>query len=172
MRKGLNMTRADAEAHAKKHGYQLSPTSQRTDLETAVAFNQEFTKYLVPKKGRQNKTELSFGLILEAQKQRGEIVEYRYQGIRLPWGEDPNTGALMHYKPDFYVVEWAEKLLLGKALSPERGIFWKVAIKLIEVKGAHIFSRDLVRFRGCRAEWPMFHFELWQKKAGQWNRLE
>ncbi len=61
----------------------------------------------------------------------------------------------MRYKPDFVVF------------------IEDMPTKLIEVKGGHIFDRDLVRFKGCRAEWKTwFDFEMWQKKAGQWTRLE
>jgi hypothetical protein len=41
----------------------------------------------------------------------------------------------------------------------------------IEVKGPHIFDRDIVRFKGCRAEWPEFHFQMWQLKKGEWSRI-
>ena len=64
--------------------------------------------------------------------------------LRLRWGNS------MHYKPDF---------LMRPSL-------------LIEVKGAHVFSRDIVRFKGCAAEWDwLFRFQMWQWKNGDWTRL-
>lgn len=97
---------------------------------------------------RINKTEAEYARILEAQKQRGEIIHYVYEGIRLKWGDS------MHYLADFAVF------------------IEDKPIKLIEVKNAFIWDRDRVRFLGCRAEWrKYFDFELWQKKAGEWKLL-
>jgi hypothetical protein len=104
-----------------------------------------------PTTPKMNKTEAEFGRILEAMKLRGEILFYCYEGIRLKWGD------CMFYKPDFLLTKWDG--------ASQRTV-------LVEVKGAHIWDRDLVRFRGCRAEWRhVFDFELWQKKGGQWERL-
>lgn len=100
---------------------------------------------------RPNKTEQRFADILEARKRRDEIADYRYEGIRLKWGEDSQTGSSMHYTPDFLVIA--------------------CGFVCIEVKGAHIFDRDLVRFKGCRAAWPWLRFELWQWKKSEWTRL-
>jgi hypothetical protein len=55
--------------------------------------------------------------------------------------------------------------------TPDFVVFHRAYIKLIEVKGGHIWDRDIVRFKGARAYWPEFSFELWQKKQGQWKRL-
>ncbi len=135
------MTAAQARAHQEKHGF--GPKNAITmpllsGLPTGGG-----------KLRQMNKTEASFALILEAQKRRGEIVHYVYEGITLKWGD------VMRYTPDFIVFTEGE------------------IDKLIEVKGGFIRDRDLVRFKGCRAEWKTwFDFELWQKKAGSWTRLE
>jgi len=94
-----------------------------------------------------NKTEREYGLVLEALKRRGEVLRYEYEGLTLRWAD-------MRYTPDFVVF-----LPLSQPL------------KLIEVKGAHIWDRDIVRFKGARAYWPEFRFEMWQKARGQWRRL-
>jgi hypothetical protein len=101
------------------------------------------------RKGRSpNKTETEFGLILEAQKRRGDILFYSYEGFSLRWGDG------MRYTPDYIVF------------------VDNAPIKLVEVKGAHIWDRDIVRFKGCRAEWKQwFEFEMHQKKQGSWIRL-
>ena len=43
--------------------------------------------------------------------------------------------------------------------------------KFIEVKGGHIWDRDIVRFKGCRAAWPQYEFEMWQLKKREWTRI-
>lgn len=101
----------------------------------------------IKKPREMNKTERAFADLLEAKKRAGEILSWRYEGIRLKWG------GCMHYCPDFIVFD-----AIGLP-------------KCIEVKGAHIWSRDRVRFLGCRAEWPEFIFELFQWKKGEWKRL-
>jgi hypothetical protein len=95
-----------------------------------------------------NGTERSFADILEARWRKGEIIAWVYEGLRLKWGDS------MHYKPDFVV------------LAEDK------PITLIEVKGAHIWPRDLVRFKGCAAEWKQwFHFQIWQRVKGVWTQL-
>lgn len=96
-----------------------------------------------------NKTEARFAALLDARKARGELVSWRYEAIRLKWG------GCMNYLPDF--------LIFGQigALKPV----------VAEVKGSHVYDRDLVRFKGCRHEWPEFQFELHQWKNGTWKRL-
>lgn len=107
------------------------------------------------RRGVMNKTEAEFALMLEAQKRSGEILRYEYEGITLRWAD-------MRYTPDFVVFE--DSYLHVK--KPDSHI-----IKLIEVKGGHIWDRDIVRFKGARAYWPEFAFEMWQLKKDQgWNR--
>jgi hypothetical protein len=97
-----------------------------------------------------NKTEAEYGRILEAMKQRGEIIRYEFEGLTFRWLD-------MRYTPDWIVV------------CESNVTFHR--FKAIEVKGAHIFDRDIVRFKGARALWPEIQFEMWQKKSGDWTRL-
>lgn len=159
MTKGLQMTREQAEAHQRKHGFMVENLLGRK-----LQPYEKGMLGLLPKP-RMNKTESEYALILEAMKRRKEILEYKFEGISLSWGADPETGKPMWYTPDFIVFT----MTLG--LPP--GCKWvEPHFSLIEVKGAHIFSRDLVRFKGCRAEWgKWFRFEMQQKKMGQWWRI-
>lgn len=100
-----------------------------------------------------NKTEAEYGRILEAMKQRGEIIRYEYEGITFRWLD-------MRYTPDWFVVD--------DRLNTQPYFY---QFKAIEVKGAHIFDRDIVRFKGARAMWPEIQFEMHQKKEGVWTRL-
>lgn len=101
---------------------------------------------MVKKPREMNKTEEEFSRILEAKVKRGELSEFRYEGMKLAW-----SGML--YTPDF--CAWDH---LG-------------ALTFYEVKGAHIFSRDIVRFKGCRAQWPRYQFEMWQKSKREWRQI-
>lgn len=105
------------------------------------------------KRRKINKTESAYAAVLKGQQDRGEILRFTFEGIRLKWGHDEKTGEAMHYKADFAVV-----------LNDLR-------MRCIEVKGAHIFDRDLVRFKGCRACWPNIEFEMHQWKKGEWKRI-
>lgn len=101
---------------------------------------------------RMNKTEESFTVILEAWKKKDEISRYVYEGITLRWNG-------VKYTPDFITFPGMNG---GD-------------IRLIECKGAFFkgkFERAVERFRHARTFWPEFMFELWQKKQGQWRRLE
>lgn len=99
-----------------------------------------------------NQTEARMLAICEARKRAGEIDSYRYEGLTLRWGRDAKTGQAMNYTPDVVTFK-------GKDCT------------LIECKGAHIYERDLVRFKGCRAEWSEYTFELWQYKKGAWTKV-
>ena len=102
-----------------------------------------------------SKTEREFGLILEAMKQRGEILRYEYKGMTLRWFD-------MKYTPDFVV--FAESCLQhGNGRQ----------IKMIEVKGPHIHYRQqaIARFKGARGFWPEFQFEMHQKQKEGWKRI-
>ena len=82
---------------------------------------------------------------------RGDIRNVRPFPLVLHWGLDAE-GHYMTYSPDLsYEIE-------GRMI-------------LVEVKGAHVRSRDIVRFKGCRAEWPQYGFEMWQWADRQWTRV-
>lgn len=105
------------------------------------------------RRGILNKTEAEFALRLEAMKRNGEILRYEYEGMTLRW-------AGMRYTPDFVVF---------RRTMPEDEQPWP--IMLIEVKGGHIWDRDIVRFKGARAHWPEFSFEMHQKTKQGWKRI-
>lgn len=145
------MTAAQVEAFNRKHGF-VATIDEAKDVPASVF-----------PKPRMNKTETSFSQLLEAQKRRGEILEWKFEGITLMWGIDEKTGIPLRYTPDFWVVDNARQEDVAIA-----------DVRLIEVKGAHIRNRNaaLLRFRGCRSDWPVFRFELWQKTKEGWNRIE
>ena len=99
------------------------------------------------RRGIMNKTETEYAQILEGMKSFGQILRYEFEGITLRWAD-------MRYTPDFAVF-----IKTGEPV---------VGIKLIEIKGPHIWSRDIVRFKGARAYWPEFAFEMWQKTKRGW----
>jgi hypothetical protein len=145
--KGITMSAADVKAHQSRHGFKAAEKPAKVPQPAKVP------------KPRQNKTEQEYGLILEAMKRRGEILDYRPFGIKLEWGADPATGKPMVYSPDF-IVFYPPDLP-----SP----FPSVVI--VEVKGGYIHPQDWIRFKGCRAEWPNFLFQLYQKTSEGWRRL-
>jgi hypothetical protein len=106
-------------------------------------------------KRKMNKTEAAYGKLLEAKKQRGEIIDYKWEGLTLRWDDG------MTYTPDWTVYE--------SVLPAEDRPF--VSILLIETKGGHIYDDSKVKFRAARENWPMFRFEMWQTKKGQWMQI-
>ncbi len=107
------------------------------------------------RRGMMNRTETEFSLILEADRIEGEIRRWEFEGITLRWAD-------MKYTPDFLVTIGTDFYIGGRQI---------VRFKLIEVKGAHIWDRDIVRFKGARAYYPEFQFEMYQKKGGIWKQL-
>lgn len=142
----------EADAHQRKHGFKPLITAREKQLGQVhgeVDLNKRKGK-LRGKVREMNKTEREFSILLEARKRHAEITDYRYHAVKLLWGD------CMIYTADFAV----------DALMHAR-------ITLMEVKGPHIFSRDIVRFKGCRAEWKeWFDFEMHQRdKSGRWDRI-
>jgi hypothetical protein len=158
MKKGISMSLAEAEAHQRKHGFLKS-------------IPLEATKEVQPVKSKDdmNKTERDYSFILEARKRRGEIEEFRFQGMTLRW-RDRETGELMRYTGDFTV--WRKRTcdVWPVCSTCSTGL----DIELHEVKGGWIkgkFERAVERFRHARTVHPMIHFEMHQKKGGSWQRI-
>lgn len=147
--RGIEMTAAQVEAYNRKHHGAVIEKTVAPKAETVLP------------KDRMNATERAFSLILEAQKRRGDILEWRFEGISLAWGIDPRTGKAQYYTPDFFVIDAAFRQ--NPYISD---------IRLLEIKGAHVFEKDRIRYRGCRACWPRFQFEFHQKTKLGWNRIE
>lgn len=162
-KRGLDITLEQAKKHAAKHGYSLSVE----DIRSKKYHNVEAPA--LPKPVKMTRPEREYGLILEAMKRRGDIVDYRFQGMSLAWGADPATGRLMRYKCDWLVITCAD---LGVGSKDDGGWIPILPVKLIEVKGAHIWPKDMIRFKGCRSEWTIFEFELHQLKGGQWTQIQ
>lgn len=163
-KRASGLTLSDAIAHSQKHGYKLKNVPVGGErINSLQGGSEPKNKALaLPAGPRMTVPEREYALILEAMKRREEILEYRPWGIKLAWGADPKTGKVMVYSPDFYVVR-----------SAFRRNPYISDIVLIEIKGSKLFHPALVRFRGCRAAWPMFNFELHQReKDGRWRRVE
>lgn len=101
-----------------------------------------------------NGTEAQFGRIVAARRDEwAKVKTIRFEGLSLRWGFT-DTAPPMVYTPD-----WVITMESGKIIC-------------VEVKGPHIFDRDIVRFKGCRAGWPEFTFQMWQKPKGlHWIQL-
>lgn len=147
MRRGIEMSAADAAAHQARH---FGPkAAERLTAEP------QMKPSALPKPVKMTRPEREYGLILEAMKRKGEIIEYKRWGIKLAWGTDPDTGRQMWYTPDFVV--W-----------PTGG-----TLTMVEVKGSKLFYTALVRFKGARAEWGVhFKFELHKLEKGVWTRIQ
>lgn len=137
-RRGIEMTRAAAEAHQRRHGF----LGNGVVVEAAVLSRTPF-----PKPSRQNKTELAYGLILEAQKRRGDILGYRFEAIKLRLADQ------CWYTPDFF-VERIDALPL-----------------FIEIKGRHIWDDSKVKFKTAREIHTWADFEMWQKTKEGWRKI-
>lgn len=128
------------------------------------------TKKKLPQPVQMSRPELEMGMILEAQKRNNEIVDYRFQGMSLAYSEDPETGILLRYKCDYVVI--VDSTLVW---SEERKGHEFPFIKIIECKGhgPHAISAAAkLRFKGAKAAWPMFKFEMHQRQRdGKWERV-
>jgi hypothetical protein len=52
-------------------------------------------------------------------------------------------------------------------------LFTSPIITLIEVKGGYKWQKDVIRYKGCSAQWrAFFAFEMHEKKNGVWQRID
>ena len=106
-----------------------------------------------PRRGRMNKVEAEYAMILEAMKRKGEILRYEFEGITLRF-------ANVKYTPDFVVFYHSPSAPLQT--------------KFLEVKGPFIKGnreRAVERFRHAKTYWPEFTFELHQRRKDGWHQL-
>jgi hypothetical protein len=143
-KKGIQLTLEQADAHQRKHGFR--PLQLTVDEVTA---QMKKPRKLRIGARKQNQTEREFDRMLSIKKMNKQIVDYRFEGVRLPWGDG------MLFKADFAQIN------LDRSIT------------LIEVKGRHMWKHAIVRFKGCRAEWKnWFSFEFWQKDENNlWHQL-
>lgn len=166
MKKGIRMTREQVEAHQRRHGFIVDA---KKGIVTGTA--EQWKKGFVLK-DEMNKTERDYSYILEARKRRGEIDEFRFQGMTLRW-RDLASGELMRYTPDFVVYD---VIMVGPLGDQSRALIGTGVVKLhfIEIKGGWIkgkLERAVERFRHARTVHPQFAFEMHQKKGGSWQRI-
>lgn len=137
----------------------LFPRASRSCLEANAAANgsasqiatsQEQSRHKVSRP-KQTKTEAEFERILEARKQRGEIISYEFEAIVLRF-------AGMSYRPDFLVIEPIDDARHHR-------------VCFFEVKGGFTWEDSIIKFKAARDHFKCFHFEMHQKKVGQWARL-
>jgi hypothetical protein len=87
--KGFQMTKAEFEAHQRKHGFITNPFAESTGVKQWEAWRDGM-----------NQTEREFSLILEARKRRGEIDGWAFESVKLRLADG------CWYTPDFFV--WGE----------------------------------------------------------------
>jgi hypothetical protein len=90
-----------------------------------------------------NKTEAAYALRLEWQKQSGEILDYRYEAIKLRLADKT------FYTPDFFVV------------CPDH-------MEIHEVKGGFYREAARVRFNVAAEQFPWFRFILARYVKKEW----
>lgn len=104
-----------------------------------------------------NQTEAEMGMILEAQRRRGEIVSAEFEAITLRWGD-------MEYTPDYFVIrQIAEN-------HTEMGGGPLIEIVYVEVKGGWKWEDSVVKFKAFRKAMTWARFVLWEKIDGRWNQ--
>ncbi len=116
---------------------QFSPVVHTSD---AVAVN------VAPRRGKMNKTEAEFAMILEARANHNEIKQAKFEQIKIRIGEG------CWYIPDFFVERH-----VGKPL-------------FIEIKG---FLRDdaRVKFLAAKELHTWADFEMWRKTKNGWLQI-
>lgn len=107
------------------------------------------------KRREMNATEREFFAYLKREYPDAEGVEYEKHTLR--WGEGPS---LLSYTPDFVVRFHCTRE------------FSKPYLRLVcfEVKGAHAWKQDIVRFKAAVTHFDYLEFQLWEKDAdGRWH---
>jgi hypothetical protein len=186
-RGNIAMTPAAIRAHCEKHGLPIPEELRGPDDTLPTKTIERIGAKLLKLNDRKTKPEREMGMILEAQKRRSEIVDYMFQGMSLAYSPDPETGILLRYKCDYVVIVACKEMipfLTGPGKTSEQvdvesaghmRFEQYASIKIIECKGhgKHAISAAAkLRFKGAKAAWPMFKFEMHQRgRDGQWRRV-
>lgn len=144
--KKFQMSRAEAEAHQRRHGFM-------GQLETFVARGQKaqqaVDKLLKPK---MTQTEREFSVWLEARKRTGEIDGWTFGLVKLKLADK------CWYTPDF--ITWVRDIVHGG-----------VRLTFIEIKGKHIWDDAKVKYRVAKEQVTWADWEQWQKIEGRWTQI-
>lgn len=97
-------------------------------------------------KNKMNKTESQYAWILEAQKRSGEIKWYGFEKIKLKI-----SSLNCWYNIDFMVVDKDD------------------VVKMIEIKGGHIWDDSIVKFKAVCELYPFVKFIMIQYKNKEWK---
>lgn len=97
--------------------------------------------------GKMNKTEAAYALRLEALKQAGEVLWYKFEGMKFRLAD--NT----FYTPDFIVLNGNSEM------------------EAHEVKGFYITDDSLVKIKVAASLFP-FNFKMMILKKGAWEQRD
>jgi hypothetical protein len=97
-------------------------------------------------KPEMNKTEIQYAWKLESEKRLGEIKWYGFEKIKLKL-----SSLNCWYNIDFMVIDKEDQ------------------VKMIEIKGGHIWDDSIVKFKVACDLYPFIKFSMIQLKNKQWN---
>jgi len=104
-----------------------------------------------------NATEREFLFFLQQKQAIGEFSSFGYEIITLRWGVDASE---LSYTPDFAAF---------RQNGAWNGKPW-IQIVFYEIKGAHAWKQDIVRFKAARNHFISFEFQLWEKGDQGWQQ--
>lgn len=132
-------------------------------LTTQTTIDRPKTPTRGKKRREMNQTEREFSMILQRWMKDEDIVSFNYESMTLRWGEG---AGLLSYTPDFVAIR---NIVLQH--PPERGESKPfLQIVFFEVKGAHAWKQDIVKFKAARAAFPLFEFQLHEKGPHGWQK--
>jgi hypothetical protein len=147
--KKFQMTKAEAEAHQRKHGF---PSLLHVEqfVQRGMKANQALRREILGP-DKMNQTEREFSFMLEAKKRLAEIEWWAFEAIKLKLAD----GAW--YTPDF--MSWGTDDNYGKVIT------------FYEIKGGFIREAAMVRFKVARQRFRWADFQMWQKVDGRWTHI-
>lgn len=99
------------------------------------------------KKGTLNKTELAYQLVLEAEKQSGKILWYKFEGIKLMLADRTS------YTPDFFVL-----MADGSLEAREVKGFWQDDARVKIKIAAEMYPFKFIAIKKCHGSWQHEEF--------------
>jgi len=102
-----------------------------------------------------NKTELAYGKVLEAEKLKGEVLEYGYEGVKLKLAD--NTW----YTPDYWVITKTLEFELHEVKAA-----WKV--KGTQKYKPHWEAAGRIKIKVAAEKFPHFKFIGVAKTPTEW----
>lgn len=133
----MNLTYEQAVQHQIRHGFMVDEP----------ILPKETSGGKLRRSRQPNKTEVEFGLMLEARRHKGEFLIVEFEAVKLKVGDGT-----------YYTPDWICQSRYARPV-------------IFEVKGKHRWDDAIVKYKAAKERYSWADFEMWEKTSDGWKRI-